>query len=162
MKDDIKSDLDTIFRTHQEKKENAQKLEEEKGRREEEFLSQFYLHQKTTIRPAMEAVGKYLSEKGYSCRIDESKDEITHDVKRRGASISICFLVGRDPLRPSHEYPHFTVFCDKHAQRARFSESTISPGLSGRSGAAGEAPLNEVTEELIHKKIIKILTEVFK
>lgn len=84
MKDDIKSDLDTIFRTHQEKKENAQKLEEEKGRREEEFLSQFYLHQKTTIRPAMEAIGKYVSEKGYSYRIDESKDEITHDVKRRG------------------------------------------------------------------------------
>lgn len=162
MKDNIKSDLDTIFRTHQEKRNNEQKLEEEKGRREEEFLSQFYAHQKTTIRPAMESIGKYVEEKGYSFRIDENKDEISPDVKRRGASISICFLVGRDSGRPSHEYPYFTVFCDKHAQRARFSESTISPGLGGRSGAAGDAPLHEVTEELIHKKIIKILTEVFR
>lgn len=162
MKDDIKSGLDTIFRTHQEKKDNTQRAEEEKGRREKEFLTQFYAHQETTIKPAMEAIGKYVEEKGVAYRIDESKDEISQDIKRRGASISICFLVGRDAGRPSHEYPYFTVFCDKHAQRARFSQSTLSPGLRGHSGAAGDALLNEVTEDLIHEKIIKILTEVFR
>ncbi len=162
MNDNIKSDLDALFRTHREKRDTALKLEEEKGRREEEFVSQFYAHQKSTIRPAMEAVGKYIEEKGYSYRIDESKDELTHDVKRQGASISICFLFGKDSYRPSHEYPYFTVFCDKRAQRARFNESTISPGLTGRSGESGDALLNEVTEELIHKKILRILTEVFR
>jgi hypothetical protein len=64
MNESVKSGLDGIFRTHQDKNNQVQSLEKEKENRETEFLSAFYAHQKSIIRPAMEAIGKYIVEKG--------------------------------------------------------------------------------------------------
>ena len=162
MKDSVKSGLDSLFKTHQDKNDQVQSLEKEKGDREKEFLSAFYAHQKSIIRPAMEMIGKYVEEKGCKYKIDESQDGATSDGKYQGASISIRFLFGKDSYRPLHEYPSFTIFCEKHVQKARFHENTIAPGRGGQLSPTGEVSLDEVTEELIHTKILRVLTEAIK
>lgn len=162
MKDSVKSGLDGIFRAHQEKNNQVQNLEKEKERRENEFLSAFYAHQKSIIRPAMEAIGKYVEEKGCKYEIYESQDGATHGGKHQGASIEIRFLFGKDSYRPSHEYSSFTVFCEKHVQKVRFHENIIALGRGGQSAPAGEASLDEATEDLIHTKILRVLTEAIK
>ena len=162
MKENVKSGLDGLFRTRQEKNDQVQSLEKEKEHRENEFLSAFYAHQKSIIRPAMEAIGKYVEEKGCKYKIDESQDGATPDGKHQGASIAIRFLFGKDSYRPSHEYPSFTVFCEKHVQKARFHENTIAPGRGGQSDPSGYASLNEVTEDLIQTKLLRVLTDAIK
>jgi hypothetical protein len=162
MKDSVKSGLDALFRATQEKNNQVQSVEKEKERREEALLSSFYVLQKSIIRPAMEAIGKYVEEKGYKYEIDESKEGTAQDGKHQSASIAIRFFFGKESDRPTYQYPAFTVFFEKHAQKVRFHESTVVPGRGGQAGPAGEASLDEVTVDLIHTKILHVLTEAFK
>jgi hypothetical protein len=162
MNESVKSGLDGIFRTHQDKNNQVQSLEKEKENREKEFLSAFYAHQNSIIRPAMEAIGKYIEEKGCKYEIDESQDGATHGGRHQGASIAIRFLFGKDSYRPMHEYSSFAVFCEKNVQKARFHENIVAAGRGGQSSPAGEASLDEVTEDLIHTKILRVLTEAIK
>ena len=162
MKDSVKSGLDGLFKTHQDKNDQVQSLEKEKENREKEFLSAFYAHQKSVIRPAMEAIGKYIEEKGCKYEIEESQDGAAHGGKRQGASIEIRFLFGKDSYRPTHEYSSFTVFCEKNVQKARFHENIVALSRGGQSGPAGQASLDEVTEDLIHTKILHVLAEAIK
>ncbi len=54
------------------------------------------------------------------------------------------------------------VVCDQYAQKANFHESTIGPGRGGHSGQTGSIPLEEISEDLIHARILRVLAEILQ
>jgi hypothetical protein len=86
----------------------------------------------TLIRPAMEEIGNHAQLRGISFRIS-SQDEVPPDPRHGGgrdASIAIIFFPGGEK-HSDHEFPAFTVFCNKHKQRAIFHDRTMMPGRGG-------------------------------
>lgn len=83
MKDEIEAKLDAIFKQHAATKEQVKKAVDEQTQKEEQFLASFYDVQAKVIRPALDAMGKYLEAKGYPYKIAETKDETTSDHKHQ-------------------------------------------------------------------------------
>ncbi len=152
MKEETKSKLDAVFKAEQ----------VAKGK-QEAFLQNFMEAQDTIIRPAMEEIGEYVRGKGYSHEISTEEDGISNDGNNRpiSASTRITFFLGERQY-PRHQFPGFSVICDKNQELVFFHESTMSPGRGGHAGGAGQATLPEVTKDLIQEKISNVLSEVFR
>jgi hypothetical protein len=163
MKDEIKSRLEAAFDKHEATKRAVADAKQVAESNEQRFLREFMEAQDSIIRPAMEEIGDYVKSKGYTYAVTAEDDKPSPDGKSRSspAAIRLTIFIG-ERRGPSHEFPTFSVICEKGQQKVRFHESTMSPGRGGHSGSAGEAPLSEVTKDLIQEKILKIVTEVFR
>jgi hypothetical protein len=158
MEENIKKSIDELFIKKKEKEDEALKIREESETKEEAFLNEFYQIRKTIIRPAMEEIKSYLDEKNYESVIIE-KGQVTYDQDTHPASITI--ILGYDKKYASlREHPYFTVSVPSSGQSVHLSESTIGLGHSGHSGSAGEYQLGDLTKELLHNKIMKVLNEI--
>lgn len=163
MNNDIKSKLDAAFLKHEASKRAAVEAKQAAETKEQVFLRQFVEARESIIRPAMEEVGEYIKGKGYTYEIFTEDDKSSPDGRGRSTPASIQLALFLDERRyPVHDFPNFSIICEKGQQRVRFHGSTISPGRGGYSGSAGEATLSEVTKELVQEKILKIVTEVFR
>ena len=163
MADKLKAELDAIFKTHGETKKKIEVERSEREQREEAFVQSFYALEESTIRPAFEVIGEYVKGRGYEYRIDGKKEGTDRDGRYEAPRLSIRFLLADRPgHHQEHDYPHFSVICEKSGDKVRFHESTMSPGRGGRSGGVGETGLNEVTAQLLHEKLLNLLREVFK
>lgn len=163
MNDKLKIQLDAIFNAYNEEKKHLQLLKSERERKEEAFLQAFYALQESTIRPTFEYIGEYIKTQGYEYRIDVRQESTGRDGQYNSPEISLRLLVDSSTGHHlSHEYPYFSVICEKRSQTVRFHESTMSPNRGGRAGGAGEAKLDEVTPELLQQKILNILRELFE
>lgn len=160
MKDELKSSLDAIFKADSDRKSAAQRALDEGLRKDAEFSAAFQACAESVIKPAMEELGAYAEAQGYPYRIDEHREE-AQGGRHQAPSIAIVFVLQRGKYHPINELPSFAVRCDKQKRKVEFVENTFSPGSPGRSGPAGEAALEEITAELIHSRIVRLLEEVF-
>lgn len=162
LKNEMKSSLDAIFARHEAanvKQEEAKKAIETN---EAEFVRSFMADCEAIMRPAMLSMADYLKGRGYDSEITTAQDGF-HATQQRPIEASIKLTIFVDERRsPSNDMPSFSILCDKYKGRVRFHESTMSPRRGGRSVSAGDANLSDVTEELIHGKILKILDAVFR
>jgi|SoiMethySBSTD1v2_1073268.scaffolds.fasta_scaffold1158879_1 hypothetical protein len=160
MKKDVEQQINAVFKAREEKAQHAHEVYQEKEDKATEFLQRFLAHRASVIKPALASIADYLRTKGVDSRIEEADDPHS----QQAASITIFLPVAtRDRSeRPSTDkQPHLTVICDKHAQLVRFHESTMSPTSSGHAGGAGEAKLEDVTEDLVHQKVLTVVKDVF-
>jgi hypothetical protein len=156
MKENIRTALDSIFSAHEVKQRAADEAEDKRRNEEQAFLDAFVQKREGVIRPAMEEIGRAIKDKGHSY------DIVTDDGARRGGpSIRFCMPMGAK-YHTGYDCPGLEVVADRHAHRVRFQESTMIPTRGGHSGSAGEAPLDDVTPELIQEKILKVVAEVFR
>lgn len=164
MKDNLKNDLDVLFAAHDTKTEKAKKQKSERECQEEAFLQAFYEHQEKVIIPAFEDMGSYINKKGYKFKIDVQKESSEGQGKTNDARATIRFLVDSTTVGyvRDHEFPHFSVICNKSARNVCFHQSTISPGRGGTARSIGEAKLEDVTADFLHEKLVNLLSEVFK
>lgn len=163
MKHEIKSKLDAAFQRHEASKRAASEAKQVAETKEQVFLREFIEARDAIIRPAMEEIGEYVKGKGYSYEVSTEDDKPSPDGRSRStpASIRLTMFLG-ERRYPAYEHPGFSVTCEKGQQKARFHENTTSPGRGGHSGPAGEAPLPDLTKDLIQEKILKVVAEVFR
>jgi hypothetical protein len=81
MKSDIKKGLDDVFAKHEASRKAAAERQQAIQTKEEAFLKEFLEKRDSIIRPAMEAVGQYLKEKGYSSEITTEEDGYSKDLR---------------------------------------------------------------------------------
>jgi hypothetical protein len=139
MKSDIKKGLDDVFAKHEASRKAAAERQQAIQTKEEAFLKEFLEKRDSIIRPAMEAVGQYLKEKGYSSEITTEEDGYSQDGARRPVSASIRFTIypDRGAGYPRERFPGLAAICDKSGGRVVFHESTLSPSR----GAMPEVPV---------------------
>lgn len=163
MKDEIKSKLEATFEKHEASKRAAATAKQVAETKEQVFLREFVEARDAILRPAMEEIGEYVKGKGYSYEVSTEEDKPPLDGQSRSTPASIrltIFLGGR--RHPVHEYPGFSIICEKGQQKVRFHESTMSPGRGGHAGPAGETTLAKLTKDLVQEKILKVVAEVFR
>jgi hypothetical protein len=154
MKDELKSRLDAIFDAHDAAKKAAASA----------FVREFKRVGNTIIRPAMEEVGKHAEARGIAFEVSEEDEKLPDDRRGGGqqARIEIVFFPSGGARYPKHDYPAFTVICDKYKQNVLFHQRTMMPGKGGMSGSTGEASLADVTSEQIQTQILDVLAKAFE
>jgi hypothetical protein len=160
MKKDVEQQIDAVFKAREDKAQRAHDVYKEKEDKATAFLQRFLAHRASVIKPALKSIADYLRTKGVDSRIEEADDQ--HSQQAASITISLPVATLDRNKHPSMEnQPHLTVVCDKHAQLVRFHESTMSPTSVGHAGGAGEAKLEDVTEDLVHQKVLAIVKDVF-
>jgi hypothetical protein len=140
------------------KKETTRRNSEHKA-----FLEQFTAKAKSTIRPAMEAVGELLKTRGHDYEIRERGETREDDGRRHVALIE--FRVYPKGQRPSYSdenhCPH-VAFAAEGKNNVLVYESTMMPNRGGSAGGAGEYDLQKVTAAVVEKHIVAVLEKSFK
>ncbi|MGA2550257.1 MAG: hypothetical protein ABSF50_08910 [Burkholderiaceae bacterium] len=162
MKHSTREQIDKIFELNAEKKRQDQKAKAEKELREAAFLLEFIECGEFIIKPAMEAIGEYARAKGLESRIESTEMGNGTSWNAVSPEYSIRFILGENQFGPEYQQPYVRIVCDLHSQKANFHESTIGPGRGGHSGQTGSVPLDEVTEDLVHSRILRVLAEILQ
>jgi hypothetical protein len=161
MKKEVKQQIDAVFKAREDRAQRAYEVYQEKEDKATAFLARFLAHRAAVIKPALESIADYLRTKGVDSKIEEANDQHS----QQGASITISLpeaALDRSGHSSIDKQPHLTVVCDKHAQLVRFHQSTMSANSGGHMGSAGEAKLEDVTEDLVHQKVLTVVTDVFR
>ena len=163
MTDDLNSKLDDIFNARAKRIEAASNAQRELEVKQDATVQEFLELRDSIIRPALEALAQKLSDKGQECKIFETQDGEQVSGLPRGATIGIRFLMDSGAqYGRGNEYPHLTLALEKAAKKVQFYSSTMVPGRGGMAGGDGSAGFGEVSEELINRKALKIIADVFK
>jgi hypothetical protein len=165
---EIQDDLDAAFTLHRQKlaQDHRTKLEHENA--DESFERDFKARRLSLMRPALEKISQYLEKQGMQSRIEDTDEVDANGVRSvQQTAISIHFETGdkpapgRAPFDPTDRKPYLSVVCNKHAQRVYFHESTVMPG-SGVTSSSGSVTLDELTEELIQRKVMAVVQAVLR
>lgn len=162
MKESTREQIDRIFELNAEKKRQDQKARAEKELRDAAFVLEFIECGEFIIKPAMEAIADYARAKGLESRIESSERGTNSGWNSAAPEYSIRFILGENQFGPEYQQPYVRVVCDQYAQKANFHESTIGPGRGGHSGQTGSIPLEEISEDLIHARILRVLAEILQ
>jgi hypothetical protein len=161
VKDDIKSNLDAIFKKADDTKKEVQRVKEEREAKEAQFLAAFQSCCANIVRPAMEEIGKYAESQGHPYQIAARDEKKLDSGLTEAATISILFPPEKNKYYRFSDVPSFTVQCEKGRQQIGFLESTMRNG-SGMTGPAGEGlALADVTQQLVQAKIVQVLQKTF-
>lgn len=162
MSNDFESELDALLNADDEKKNKQAQAQIKAGDEESEFVEKFKEIASTIIKPTLDNIKSLLSQRGRESRIDEQEDSVTHDQKEQKTAVSIYFNVSQDKyVSRLYEYAHVTFYCDKRGKVVQVHESTMSPGRGGHSGSAGSFSIDEVTEDTVKQKVMKVLKEIY-
>jgi hypothetical protein len=159
----MKKALDAIF----EKQEAADKAAARARTTAEEeqaaALKQFLDLRDSVIRPAMEKMHDYLKRRGFDSEIivEDEGFKTVHGQPTMMPS-SIKMKLGPAVRASNAQAPYLMVACDKARARVDFRFSTFSAGAGGESGSSGEAGFDEVTEDLIQRKLLAVIEKIVR
>jgi len=145
---------------------NQDAANKETTRRDSEhkaFLEQFAAKAKSTIRPAMEAIGELLKTRGHDYEICERSEALEDDGRRQAALIEFrVYTKGQRPSYSDEQHcPHVAFIADAK-NIVHVFESTLMPDRGGSAGGAGEYDLHKVTAALVEEHIVTVLEKSFK
>jgi hypothetical protein len=163
MKKDIQEQLDSAFDVHAKKVEQLRHAKEQKESKEDAFVRTFKECRTTLMKPALEEIAKYLQTKSMRTLIEETDESATRGVER--TSITIYLMTADERFGSQQQFdrrePHLSILCDRHATLVQFFESRIRGTSAGHSGSsAGSAKLEDLTDDLIHQKVLAIVLAV--
>ncbi len=158
MNEEDKSHLESIMNKFEKKLAKSTDAKEQRQSEENVFYSEFKRLRTQVIRPAMEDIGSALKARGHNSEISEVGDERS----KRDAKITMSITIGGVPS--SAYAPENTVSISfSHAGHTTISVQASTP-IRNRSGFArsrGNYAVSEITTELVEKRILEVLEEVF-
>jgi hypothetical protein len=169
VKKELQDQLDSVFAAHAQRVEARKTANQTKETEAEAFVRAFKEKRAAVFKPALEKISAYLGSQGVKSDVVESEE----GSGRLGGpapdppSIELRLYMGDEGVGSSprafarHEQPHLAISANKSAKRAHFHENTVHPGAGGQSGGAGDYPLDQVTEDLIHEKALALVRKVF-
>ena len=158
MREENKSHLESIMKKFEQKLARSTDAQERRQSEEDAFHIEFKRIRTQIIRPAMEEVAHNLEAMGHSCEISEVGDERN----KRDAKITMSVALGGVPT--SAYAPENTVSVSfSHTGHTTIAVHASTPirNRSGFAGPRGNHAASEITTDLVQKKIIEVLDEVF-
>ena len=158
MREENKSHLESIMKKFEQKLARSTDAKERRQSEEDAFHIEFKRIRTQIIRPAMEEVAHNLEAMGHSCEISEVGDERN----KRDAKITMSVALGGVPT--SAYAPENTVSVSfSHTGHTTIAVHASTPirNRSGFAGPRGNHAASEITTDLVQKKIIEVLDEVF-
>lgn len=158
MKKEDESRLESILKTFEQKLAKSKDVKEQRQSEEDVFCMEFKRIRTQVIRPAMEDIGNQLRARGHNCEISEVGDERS----KRDAKITMSITIGGVPS--SAYAPENTVSVSfSHTGHTTISihASTPMQNRRGFAGLRGNFAIAEITTDVVEKKILEVLEEVF-
>lgn len=158
MKEENESHLQSIMQKFEQKLAKSRDAKDRQQSEEDAFYLEFRRVRTEVIRPAMEDIGNQLKTKGHNVEIAEVGDERS----KRDAKITLRVMIGGVPS--SAYIPENTAlvsFCHTGHTTVSIQASTPSQHKSEFAGSRGNYALAEITTDLVEKKILEVLEEVF-
>jgi hypothetical protein len=158
MKEANESQLHTLMQNFEERLAKSRDARDRQQTEAEAFYLEFKRVRTGIIRPAMEDIGTQLTAKGHTVELAEVGDERS----KRDAKITLRVTIGGVPS--SAYIPENTAlvsFCHAGHTTVSIQASTPSQHKSDFAGSRGSYALAEITTDLVEKKILEVLEEVF-
>jgi len=158
MKDANDSKLQTLMQNFEQKLAKSRDAKDRQHSEAEAFYLEFKRVRTEIIRPVMEDIGNQLRAKGHTVEIAEVGDERN----KRDTKITLRVAIGGVPS--SAYIPENTAlvsFCHTGLTSVSIQASTPSQHKSEFSGSRGIHALAEITTDLVERKILEVLEEVF-
>ena len=158
MKEANESQLQSIMQQFEQKLAKSKDAKDRQLLEEDVFYLEFKRVRTEVIRPVMDDIGDQLKAKGHTVEIAEVGDERS----KRDAKITLRVAIGGVPS--SAYIPENTAvvsFCHTGHTSVSVQASTPSQHKSEFSGSRGIHGLAEITTDLVEKKILEVLEEVF-
>lgn len=158
MKEEHESHLQSIMQKFEQKLAKSKDAKERQQSTDDAFYLEFKRVRTEVIRPAMEDIGNKLKTMGHTVEIAEVGDERS----KRDAKITLRVMIGGVPS--SAYIPESTAlvsFCHTGHTTVSIQASTPSQHKSEFAGSRGNYALSEITTDLVEKKILEVLEEVF-
>jgi len=158
MKEANESQLQTLMQNFEEKLAKSRDVKDRQQSEAEAFYLEFKRVRTEIIRPALDDIGNQLKAKGHTVEIAEVGDERS----KRDSKITLRVAIGGVPS--SAYIPESTAlvsFCHTGHTSVSIQASTPSQHKSEFSGQRGIYALAEITTDLVERKILEVLEEVF-
>ncbi len=158
MKKEDESRLESILKTFEQKLAKSKDAKDQRQSEEDVFYMEFKRIRTQVIRPAMEDIGNQLKARGHNSDISEVGDERS----KRDAKITMSITIGGVPS--SAYAPENTVsvsFSHTGHTTISFHASTPMQNRRGFTGLRGNFAASEITTDMVEKKILEVLEEVF-
>jgi len=158
MKKEDESHLESIMKKFEQKLAKSKDAKEQRQSEEDVFYMEFKRIRTQVIRPAMEDIGNQLKARGHNSEISEVGDERS----KRDAKITMSITIGGVPS--SAYAPENTVSVSfSHMGHTTISiyASTPMQNRRGIAGLRGNYATSKITADLVQKKILEVLEEVF-
>ena len=150
--------LETLMQNFEQKLAKFKDAKDRLQSEEDAFYLEFKRIRTEIIRPAMDDIGNQLKAKGHTVEIAEVGDERS----KRDAKITLRVAIGGVPS--SAYIPENTAlvsFCHTGHTTVSIQASTPAQHRSKFEGSRGNFALAEITTDLVEKKILEVLEEVF-
>ena len=158
MKEENESHLKSIMQNFEQGLAKSKDAKDRQQSEEDAFYMEFKRVRTEVIRPAMEDMGNQIKARGHHVEISEVGDERS----KRDAKITMRVTIGGVPS--SAYTPENTVlvsFSHQGHTTVSIHASTPSQHRSGFAGPRGNYALSEITADLVEKKILEVLEQVF-
>jgi len=158
MKEENESHLESIMKRFEQKLAKSKDAQERRQSEEDAFDKEFKRVRTEVIRPAMEDMGTQLEARGHNSEISEVGDERS----KRDAKITMSVTI--DGVPRSAYAPEDTVLISfSQAGQATITIHANAPirNRSGFAGTRGHYAASDITTDLVEKKLLEVLAEVF-
>jgi hypothetical protein len=158
MKEENDSQLQSILQKFEQKLAQSRDARDKQQSAADAFYLEFKRVRTEVIRPAMDDIGNQLKARGHTVEISEVGDERS----KRDAKITLRVAVGGVPSSAYiAENTAVVSFCHTGLTSVSIQASTPAQHKSDFSGSRGNFALAEITTDLVERKILEVIEEVF-
>jgi hypothetical protein len=158
MKEEDKSHLESIMKQFEEKLAKSKDEKERRQSEEDASFIEFKRVRTEVIRPAMEDIGNELKARGHNSEISEVGDERS----KREAKITMRITIGGVPTSTYAPENTVSVSFSPMGHTTISIHAAIPKSRSEFTAQRGSYAASEITTDLVQKKILEVLEEVFK
>jgi hypothetical protein len=154
--------LQTLLDKYDSKQSQARLLEERMRAEQEAFVADFERLADDVMRPAMEAIGIVLRERGHDFEISARSERTDRQGRLLDARITLSVYpsgIARDRYTPLNT-PQVSFVCDRRARKIRVHDVTFMPTGTGRASSRGEWTADRMTPAFAERAILDFLKEI--
>lgn len=153
-----KARLDAIMSSFEQKLAKSKDARSQRQSEEDAGYAEFKRVQRDVIRPAMEDMANELKARGHDSQISEVGDERS----QRDVRITMTFTIGGASATAfSPENTVSVSFSRTGSTTVTIQATTSIKNRSGLAGQRGNYAASDITTDMVQKKILEVLQEVF-
>lgn len=153
-----KARLDAIMSSFEQKLAKSKDAKSQRQSEEDAGYAEFKRAQTEVIRPAMEDMANELKARGHDSQISEVGDERS----QRDVRITMTLTIGGVPDTTfSPENTVSVSFSRTGSTTVTIQATTPIKNRSGLDGQRGNYAASDITTDMVQKKILEVLQEVF-
>jgi hypothetical protein len=158
MKTEDQANLESLLDAFDEKLARSKDQKDRRHAEEEAFFVEFQRLRTKVMRPALTDISAYLEARGHSCEIVEVGDERN----KRDAKLTMRITIGGIPTSAYMTENTVSVSFMQSGQATISIQAEIpNKNRNKFAGLRGTYTPPEISADLIHKKLIEVLEEVF-